>query len=648
MTRYIQDYIELVRSGTVPVCRDQLLLVDYVERVFQEESIYVDEAQLERYMDQQKYFPYRLLEWETFCFALHNCVYKAPGRLRWPILIIVVGRGAGKNGYLAFEDFCLITPINGIEKYNIDMFANSEDQAKATFDDIYDILESDKRYFEKYFTWNKEQIVNRKTKSRIKYYTRAPNSKDGGRPGNAYHCPPCLLRGDVTNQDEAVQNLLTFGVKPAVLTVENEANRKQYGREILNGWRIRIDMTHVRVVDIFDVAVKLDNPEQMAEAMTAFFDGMNEAVLQKAAEEIDARNQDAAILSARGANVLTADERAYYEGLAAALKASDPRAAVANYEVAMPQTVIERIIGTIKKTHPLLDKLNFVSTAYLSRILVNAKPAQLATWGKITGAVQKEIEGGVQEIALTMCKLSAFLCISMDLVELGPEWMDAYARETLSEAIACACEAGAVAGTGKDEPIGMIRDMAADVSPTTGYAKQTPVKVKKLDPATMGALLKKLARDPNDSTGKTARVVDPRDVIVVFNPFDYWEKVFAATTLLVGGQYVTNVLPIPAEIFQSSALEQGEAVIGIATYYFIGVGPSGKQGTIIPDDSVKFLEDQRAYKAKLQGNGCPMDKYAFLLLDVSELESIVSTIVEVAGTVSTTVTNTVNTKAQTG
>ena len=108
-------------------------------------------------------------------------------------------------------------------------------------------------------------------------------------------------------------------------------------------------------------AFKSGNPEQMAEAMTAFFDGMNEAVLQKAAEEIDARNQDAAILSARGANVLTADERAYYEGLAAALKASDPRAAVANYEVAMPQTVIERIIGTIKKTHPLLDKLNFVT-----------------------------------------------------------------------------------------------------------------------------------------------------------------------------------------------------------------------------------------------------------------------------------------------
>ena len=383
-------------------------------------------------------------------------------------------------------------------------------------------------------------------------------------------------------------------------------------------------------------AFKSGNPDEIAQAMTAFFDGMNEAVLQRAAEEIDARNQDATILAARGANVLTTAEREYYDGLAKALKSADPRAAVANYEVAMPQTVVDRIIGSIRKNHPLLDKLKFVNTAYLTRILVNAKPAQLAAWGKITGAVQKEIEGGVQEIALTMCKLSAFMAISMDLVDLGPEWMDTYARETLSEAIAFALESGCVAGTGKDEPIGMVRDVSPTASVQDGvYPKQTPVPVKRLDAKTMGGLLAKLARDPNDTTGATARAVDPRDIIIIFNPFDYWEKVFAATTLLVGGQYMTNVLPIPAEIFQSAALAKGEAVIGIAPYYFIGIGPAGKQGTIVADDSVKFLEDQRAYKAKLHGNGRPLDQYAFLLLDVSELEAIVSTIVEVAGTVAT-------------
>ena len=383
-------------------------------------------------------------------------------------------------------------------------------------------------------------------------------------------------------------------------------------------------------------AFKSGNAEEIANAMTAFFDGMNEAVLQRAAEEIDARNQDATILAARGANVLTTAEREYYDGLAKALKSADPRAAVANYEVAMPQTVVDRIIGSIRKNHPLLDKLNFVNTAYLTRILVNAKPAQLAAWGKITGAVQKEIEGGVQEIALTMCKLSAFMAISMDLVDLGPEWMDTYARETLSEAIAFALESGCVAGTGKDEPIGMVRDISPSASVKDGvYPKQAAIKIKRMDAKTLGGLMAKLARDPNDTTGATARAVDPRDIIIIFNPFDYWEKVFAATTLLVGGQYMTNVLPIPAEIFQSAALAKGEAVIGIAPYYFIGIGPAGKQGTIVADDSVKFLEDQRAYKAKLHGNGRPMDQYAFLLLDVSNLEAIVSTIVEVAGTVAT-------------
>lgn len=97
--------------------------------------------------------------------------------------MILVGRGAGKNGYLAFEDFALLTPVNGVKYYHIDMFATSEDQAKATFEDIYNILEDKKDYFKNYFKWNLECITNIKTGSKLKYHTRAPDTKDGGRPG---------------------------------------------------------------------------------------------------------------------------------------------------------------------------------------------------------------------------------------------------------------------------------------------------------------------------------------------------------------------------------------------------------------------------------------------------------------------------------
>lgn len=179
----IKSYIDYVRSGERPMCVWQLQLVNLVERAFLTEDIRLDEAQAARYLGLQKHFPYRLLLWEEFCFLLHNCVYRADGQLRWPRMAIVVGRGAGKNGYLAFEDFALLTPVNGIRNYDIDIFATSEAQARVTFDDIWDILEGNKDYFSRYFTWTKEEIKNNATNSRLSYNTSSAKTKDGARPG---------------------------------------------------------------------------------------------------------------------------------------------------------------------------------------------------------------------------------------------------------------------------------------------------------------------------------------------------------------------------------------------------------------------------------------------------------------------------------
>lgn len=179
----IQNYIDLVRSGKIEVCEEQIQLVDYVEGCFQKEDIYVDEEELNKYLSLQKYFPFDLFEWEVFCFTLHNCTYKSDGSLRWPDLLILVGRGAGKNGYLAFEDFCLISQYNKVKKYHIDICANSEDQAMTSFNDVYDVLEDNKAKLEKHFYWNKEVIRNKKTGSELKFRTSNAKTKDGGRPG---------------------------------------------------------------------------------------------------------------------------------------------------------------------------------------------------------------------------------------------------------------------------------------------------------------------------------------------------------------------------------------------------------------------------------------------------------------------------------
>ena len=180
INKYIDEYIDIVESGEVRCCEEQKLLVKQIKHVFSTEKIYIDEERIEKYFSYQKYF-FELYPWEKFLFVLHNCCFKENGLPRWSKLFMCIGRGAGKNGYLAFEDFCLITPTHGIPKYHIDICANSEDQAKTSFNDIYDVLENpaNKEKMKKNFYWNKEIIRNRKTMSEIKFRTNNPKSKDG-------------------------------------------------------------------------------------------------------------------------------------------------------------------------------------------------------------------------------------------------------------------------------------------------------------------------------------------------------------------------------------------------------------------------------------------------------------------------------------
>lgn len=184
----ILDYMRFIRSGEYPVNKERLQLVDLLEKIFAEEELLFNHIQLQKYLSYQKYFPFDLIPWEKFCFALHNCTYRKDGQPRFPDLMILCGRGGGKNGYLAFEGFCQISPANDVPYYHVDICATSEDQAKTSFDDIYDVLEnpSQTAKLKKFFRWTKEEIQCRSTKSKLKYRTNNAKGKDGLRSGSVF------------------------------------------------------------------------------------------------------------------------------------------------------------------------------------------------------------------------------------------------------------------------------------------------------------------------------------------------------------------------------------------------------------------------------------------------------------------------------
>jgi phage terminase large subunit-like protein len=180
-------WIEMVENGEIQACKDQHQLVDYVRHCFETEDIYTDDEQLEKYLGLSKYFPYeRVFEWEKFCIALHLCTFKKSNkRPRWPHLFLLIGRGAGKDGFIALESYDVISPYNPIPLYDVDICAYAEEQAMRPVNDVLEVLDDSKNYkkLKKHFKWTKEYVKGIKNRGVMKGRTNNPKSKEGMRSG---------------------------------------------------------------------------------------------------------------------------------------------------------------------------------------------------------------------------------------------------------------------------------------------------------------------------------------------------------------------------------------------------------------------------------------------------------------------------------
>lgn len=179
-------YLESVEADRPRACEEQHALAAYVRRVFAQEDIYVDREQLRHYLGLVKYFPYgRLFPWEEFLLTLWDCTYKADGTPRWKTLLCMVGRGAGKDGFIAFDSACSISPYNPVGHYNVDICANNEEQAVTPVKDLAEVLETPKweAKLRRHYYHTKELIRGRKNKGVMKGRTNNPKGRDGMRSG---------------------------------------------------------------------------------------------------------------------------------------------------------------------------------------------------------------------------------------------------------------------------------------------------------------------------------------------------------------------------------------------------------------------------------------------------------------------------------
>ena len=366
------------------------------------------------------------------------------------------------------------------------------------------------------------------------------------------------------------------------------------------------------------------------------------------------QTQDKSVLADRGYRQLTTAEEKWYKGFIEAAKSNKPQQSFADFigspEGIMPETIITDIYKDLLEEHPLLTKINFVNAKYLTKWILNDHTIDTAVWGPLNSKITKELTSAFKAVDITQNKLSAFVSVPQDMLDLGPTFIDAYVGTIMKDAIACGIEKAIVSGNGINSPIGLDRDIHKGVSysTSTGYPQKTAIKITDFSPKTYGDLISKMAKteeytDDNSKKhgGRTRKF---GSVLFICNQIDYLTKVMPATTLLnVNGVYVKDVFPFPTEVVISNEIATGKAIVCLPQEYFMAMG-AAKDGVITYSDEYQFLEDNRVYKIKTYGEGKAFDNTCSLLLDISGLEEAV-VYTKVKGTVESTVKGTVTTKA---
>lgn len=180
---YVDEYIDLYESGQIKLNKERIMLIEYLqEHVLSRNDIYFDEEIINNFIKftEKWYFP--LQPFQKFIAAFVFLYYKDDDVVFFEQFLIMMARGAGKNGLITALAHFFISPLHGIERYNVSIVANSELQAKTSFREMYDAIEANPLLDDMFYR-TKVEILGNDTKSIVQYHTSNANTKDGLRDG---------------------------------------------------------------------------------------------------------------------------------------------------------------------------------------------------------------------------------------------------------------------------------------------------------------------------------------------------------------------------------------------------------------------------------------------------------------------------------
>src|SRR5690625_3715878 len=146
--KYVTDYINKCRKNKQGINKDRLASFNMLEEnIFpkvESGELYFDERQIEQCIQFIEKWHFELRDFQKYLISFVFLYVTETQRAYYKEFLWVMGRGAGKNGLVSGISHYMISGLHGVRNYHGTVVANSEKQAKTSYNDIYNVVHGDR------------------------------------------------------------------------------------------------------------------------------------------------------------------------------------------------------------------------------------------------------------------------------------------------------------------------------------------------------------------------------------------------------------------------------------------------------------------------------------------------------------------------
>lgn len=354
-----------------------------------------------------------------------------------------------------------------------------------------------------------------------------------------------------------------------------------------------------------------DKATAIADVVDMFASEKNKDLIEEIKAQAIKANSDSDYASKLGLRVLSKEEESFYE------KFKDIKQAITGAQIDLiPTSIVDLTLENVKATEPVLKLITFTPAGV--KRWITAERTGAYSWSGLTEELKGALSANVKGLVTDLGKLDAYLIIPKAIRELSYQFIDKYFMAILSEALRDGIAYGYLQGTGKEQPIGIYKQIDKTNEDGTHQDKTVNTDLTKFTPKGLAPAKVYLSNKGKRSVNKIYVICNPEDEANYVAPAIYDAE----------GNLVSSFKNI--EVIPCTENPKGKAALTLEGKYTMGITEvkiNEYKETLATDDADLIV-------GKVYANGRATADNVAYIFDVTKLEEYVPTIKTLATVVS--------------